>query len=700
MRGISTIIFVLLLCTLSNLIAQNCDPFSPPDVPAAGCACAFPDCDFGLNGFSATLGTLNTNQVFPGCGSNILNNDDWIAFIAGSTSISITLNISNCQGSGANGGTGIQAAFYAACTEPINSTDEGTASLPLDTQCGCTQSNVNLNYNNFVIGQTYYIVIDGCGGDICDYSITVNSGSTTVTDPGDPTAISGPTTVCPGATATYTTDALLGITDYDWIVTGGGSIISENGNTVTIQWNSPGTISVSGANACFTTTSVDLPVMVMALPSLTAEGEYCDDEAGYTYPGNGQLYTVGTHMIDEVIASGVNAGCTQTTILTVSLNSTYFIDVARTICQGESVVIGGVPYTLDGTYNINLTTQYTGCDSTIFLDLLVLDPLSVIAPPDDLGCTINQVFLNGALSNGDSYTWSTPDGGYICAGENTSVITVCSPGTYCLEVAYVGIDAQSGLPITCTDQTCVTVNEDTNGPTLSASGSDISCGGANDGSATVNVTGGGVAPFIYIWNTTPIQAAQTITDLAAGNYTVTVTGANGCTEEISVFVIEPTPIVLDMSSVDATCVGEATGSATVSPSGGAIGYTYAWNTIPVQTGATINNIPTGDYTVTVTDMNGCTNENSVTVGEALPLALTIDPTDIICNGENTGTATANGSGGTNSFSYEWNTTPVQTTQMATGLSAGDYTVIITDTNGCSESESITINEPAVFFYIC
>ena len=159
------------LCLPLTVFSQNCDPLSPPDVPAAGCACAFPDCSFGLNGFSATLGTLNTTQTFPGCANNILNNDDWIAFIAGSTSINITLNITNCQGVGNNGGLGVQAAFYSGCSDPINPTDEGIASGPLDTQCGCTTNNITLDYNNFVVGQTYYIVIDGCGGDICDYLI-------------------------------------------------------------------------------------------------------------------------------------------------------------------------------------------------------------------------------------------------------------------------------------------------------------------------------------------------------------------------------------------------------------------------------------------------------------------------------------------------------------------------------------------------
>ena len=692
MRGISTIVFVLLLCTFSNLSAQNCDPLSPPDVPAAGCACAYPDCNFGLNGFAATLGTLNTAQTFPGCTNNILNNDDWIAFIAGSTTIDITLVITNCQGIGGNGGTGIQAGFYAGCSTPTGPNDEGISTDPLDLQCGCTQNNVNLNYNNFVVGQTYYIVIDGCGGDICDYSIVVNSGSTMVNDPGDPSGIFGPDVLCPGTTATYTTDALPGIVDYDWIVSAGGTIISENGNSITIQWNSSGTISVSGSNACFTTNDVTLPVTVQPLAPLTAQGEYCDNEAGYVYPPNGQLYQAGFHMIDEILTSGPNAGCVQTTNLTVDLNPTYFIDVSRTICEGESVIIGGVPYTQQGTYNISLTTLFTGCDSIIFLDLTVLNPMSIILPPPDLGCTTNQVTINGALSQGDTYNWSTPDGGFICAGNNTPVITACSPGTYCLEVTYFGFDPETGQ-VTCTDQSCVTVNQDNNAPSITASATNVSCGGADDGTATASVVSGGVGPFIYVWNTNPIQATQTISNLSAGSYTVTITGSNGCTADMTVQVDEPSPIVLDMSSMDAGCSGASTGSATVSPSGGAPGYAYEWNTNPAQMGATANNIPAGNYTVTVTDLNGCSNENSVLVGEATDVTLSIDNEDVMCNNENTGTATANGSGGSGTYTYSWNTNPEQVSQTATGLSAGAYTVVITDSNGCTESEDVTINEP-------
>ncbi|MFT5384093.1 MAG: hypothetical protein ACI81W_001493, partial [Saprospiraceae bacterium] len=397
MRRILTIVSVL-LCTLFNVYAQNCDPNSPPNLPAAGCACAFPDCSFGLNGFAATLGTLNTVQPFPGCGGNVLNNDDWIAFIAGSTTISITINIANCQSMGGN--VGVQAGFYANCTEPVNNTDEGTSSNPLSLQCGCTTQPINLIYNSFIIGQTYYIVIDGCGGDICDYDIVVNSGSTMVDPPGPLGAITGPTTVCPGYTATYTVDPVSGINDYNWLVTG-GTIVSENANTVTITWGAGGNVSAFGENACYFTNIVDLNVIVQALPDLTAEGDYCDTEAGYVYPANGLTYTSGQHTIVSIVDSGPNIGCFQNTILTVNTHPTYNQTFDEVICFGDQVIYGGLPYSQEGTYDVPLFTTLYQCDSNITLNLTVLDPLSVVnlLPPfTEITCSNTSVQIDGSNS--------------------------------------------------------------------------------------------------------------------------------------------------------------------------------------------------------------------------------------------------------------------------------------------------------------
>src|SRR5690606_15658717 len=93
-----------------------------------------------------------------------------------------------------------------------------------------------------------------------------------------------------------------------------------------------------------------------------------------------------------------------------------------------------------------------GCDSTVFLDLTVLNPTVVLEPPDDLGCNVSEVLINASMSTGDVYSWFT-SGGFICSGDGTPVITACAPGIYCLTVTSYGIN--EGNTIECTDEMCV-----------------------------------------------------------------------------------------------------------------------------------------------------------------------------------------------------------------------------------------------------
>ncbi len=704
MRPKFTLVFVLILLGFSFSNAQDCDPTSPPDEAAAGCACAYPDCDVGLSGFSGTLGDPNGFVTpIPECtdgAGGTFHNDDWIAFIAGSTSISITITPSNCNTVG--GLTGVQAGFYGNCDASASA--EGIPSDGLLVQCSCSSSALTLDYDAFVCGQTYYIFLDGCGGSVCDYDIVVNSGSTTLNPPGPLGSITGPTDVCPGQTVTYTIDEVFCVPDYDWTVTGGGVIVSEDGATCTVTWNSGGSISTFGENACFMTNiSPPLNVNVTPLADLFAEGNYCDNEPGFLFPpgSGGTLYTAGVWTITETLTSGPNIGCTQNTILTVTTTPTYNQVVDRVICFGDQVTYGGLPYMMGGSYDIPLQTTTYLCDSNITLNLTVLDPLSFInlTPPlDQITCTNTSVIVDGSQSfpaqDIQQYLWTTFDGD-ICGGQGSPVMTACAPGNYCLEVSYSQFDPTTGVNVSCSDQSCIEITENIDAPSLSIVGTDLSCGGAGDGSATVTITGG-QPDFLIAWNDVNNSTTETVEDLPAGTYTVAVFSlTNGCTAQETITILEPDAIQLDMSSVDALCNGGNDGTASVVASGGSPDYTYEWNTTPVQVGTTATGLAAGTYTVIVTDANDCTSENTVDVGQAMPMSVTIDGVDILCNGENTGTATANGLGGSGVYTYSWNTSPEQVDQTAINLTANSYTVIITDENGCTATESITLNEEAV-----
>ncbi|MBW8051306.1 MAG: PKD domain-containing protein [Cytophagales bacterium] len=143
-----------------------------------------------------------------------------------------------------------------------------------------------------------------------------------------------------------------------------------------------------------------------------------------------------------------------------------------------------------------------------------------------------------------------------------------------------------------------------------------------------------------------------------------------------------------------SCKSANDGEATVIVTGGTLPYSYLWNTNPAQTGQTASGLDKGNYTVTVTDANGCIATANVTINEPKQLNVNIaPPSHVTCYDGSDGQAIANATGGTPPFSFLWNTNPPQTTDTATGLSAGTYTVTVTDLNGCVETKNVNINQP-------
>lgn len=148
--------------------------------------------------------------------------------------------------------------------------------------------------------------------------------------------------------------------------------------------------------------------------------------------------------------------------------------------------------------------------------------------------------------------------------------------------------------------------------------------------------------------------------------------------------------VISFSSVSPGC-GSSNGSITASPNGGNSPYTYLWSTTPAQTTATATGLSAGSYTVTVNDVNNCTSDSTFTIGTTPSLTLTTSSTAVACNGGSNGTATVNASSGTTPYTYQWNTTPVQTSSTATGLTAGNYTVTVNDNAGCQNTITVAVN---------
>ncbi|MBN4051560.1 hypothetical protein JYU16_01975, partial [bacterium AH-315-M05] len=227
---------------------------------------------------------------------------------------------------------------------------------------------------------------------------------------------------------------------------------------------------------------------------------------------------------------------------------------------------------------------------------------------------------------------------------------------------------------------------------LSISKTDISCFGVCDGAAIPAVTGG-TLPYTYLW----LPGGNGL-NLCAGIYTLTVTDANGCDTTVSVTITEPPPLVVSItSSVNIDCFGNCNGFAQADATGGTPPYTYMWNTLPVTIGDTLSGLcPAGTYCVTVTDANGCSDSACVTITEPPVLIATlISSTNVSCNGLCDGSATFSASGGTPPYAYVWNTVPVISDSIVTGLCPGTYCGTVMDANGCTDSVCITITQPPI-----
>ncbi|MCW5922175.1 MAG: choice-of-anchor L domain-containing protein [Saprospiraceae bacterium] len=240
----------------------------------------------------------------------------------------------------------------------------------------------------------------------------------------------------------------------------------------------------------------------------------------------------------------------------------------------------------------------------------------------------------------------------------------------------------------CAETAFVTIGQP---PQLAATIATLSvkCAGGADGSATVTVTGG-VGPYTYKWSDSAGQTTPTASNLSAQDYSVTTTDANGCTLVTTASVLAPPPLSAVVSNTNALCNG-GTATANATPSGGTGPYTYKWSDAAGQTTATANNLLAGNYTVTITDQNGCTLTNSVSIFQPEAIQLTATVQNVTCFGGSNGQITAQPSGGVAPFTFLWSSN--ETTAAITGKMAGGYTVTATDANGCTAVLQETITVP-------
>lgn len=294
---------------------------------------------------------------------------------------------------------------------------------------------------------------------------------------------------------------------------------------------------------------------------------------------------------------------------------------------------------------------------------------SLVTPPLCNGGSDGAIDLSVTGGNPSySYLWST--------GDTSQDISALVAGTYTVTVT-------DQTP--CSTATNIVVTEPM--PIVIAPvATDLSCNGSGDGMVTTNASGG-TGAFTYLWSNG--ATTQNIDSIAAGPYMVTVTDANGCTEVDSATAAEPSAIVFADSLSLPLCNGDSNGSLLVTPSGGAGSYTYLWSTGDVTPSTGL--IPTGTYSVVVTDTTGCSQTHSILLPEPAPFSVSSVATNPGCIGSSNGAIDLTPQGGTPAYSYLWNTG--DTIEDLTGLTATVFIVLVSDANGCSDADTIILNNP-------
>ena len=321
--------------------------------------------------------------------------------------------------------------------------------------------------------------------------------------------------------------------------------------------------------------------------------------------------------------------------------------------------------------------------------------------------SIDLTVAGGAVNY--TYAWTTTDGSGLDAAVADQ--TGLGPGTYKVVVTDNNL-CTIEKTYTLTEPTPLAITEIVS----SHNGFEITCNGANDASIDITASGG-TSVYTYAWTTADGSgldaAVADQTGLGPGTYKVEISDSNNCKIDKTYTISEPDVLSLSQSSsdfngFDASCSGGVDATIDLTITGGAPTYSYAWTTTDGSgldaTAEDQSGLSAGTYDVIVTDLNGCQISDSFLITEPPPIVLTSILSDfngfnISCNGESDGSIDITVSGGTISggdtdYTYEWTTlngTGLDTSVPdQTGLSAGTYTVKITDSNNCSLTRSIDI----------
>ncbi|MEO8149616.1 MAG: SprB repeat-containing protein, partial [Bacteroidia bacterium] len=690
------------------------------------------------NSCSTTSTVTVSGSSFPVIGSAITNNVSCSGGNNGSISITVTgnnpINYQWSDGVTTEDRLNLNSGTYTVTvTDTYSCTVTGsyTITSPLaititpnitNSTCGINNGSISLTVNGGAGGYNYLWNTGATTSSI--NNILQGSFQVTVTDG------NGCTKIAAANVSSEASPAISNVTSSNVSCNGGsnGSItIITTGGTLPLSFNwsngittqnqnnlSSGTytVTVTDANGC-----TDAATQVIIEPSqlslnVTNNPATCGLSNGsaqvvvsggtvsYSYLWNNgnttnSLINLAPATYNVTVTDG--NGCTATGSLTVTnLDGPVITNVTVTniTCNGSNN--GGISITTSGgaapiQYNWsngistqNISGLISGTYTVIVMDAnnctntitqILTQPAALTASTSATSSTCGQSNGSATVTAGGgtgsyTYQWNT--------GNTLNLISNEASGTYIVTVT----DGNG-----CTRSATAVINNQS-GPVIgSITPAHVSCNGGNDGTITISVTGG-TAPITYNWSNGATTAGNN--NLSSGIYTITVTDANGCTATQSTTITSPTIISVTASSTAASC-NQNTGSVSAIASGGTGTLSYQWNTGAIST--IVINLPAGTYSVTVTDANGCTQTDNANISNLTgPAISNTIANDVTCNGGNNGSITTSIAGGTPPLTYTWNNGA--TTQNNNNLTAGNYTLTVTDANGCQASTTQLITEPS------
>ena len=341
-----------------------------------------------------------------------------------------------------------------------------------------------------------------------------------------------------------------------------------------------------------------------------------------------------------------------------------------------------------GVYKVIVKDIY-GCSDSI--SAAVNEPLKVVTKiiaTDSVNCfngsdgSITTATTGG--SNGYKYYWND------ASKQTTSVAKSLKKGVYKMIIKDI---------YGCSDSLTAIVNEPTKVIVTLVSIDSVNCYNGDDGSIVMKYVGGNNG-FKFIWedftrNTTTMTVDSKISKIKKGVYRLTASDIYGCYDTLSAKVNEPAKVTVNITSIDSVnCFQGSDGSITTNTTGGSNGYKFLWNDKNNQKTSKALGLKKGTYKLLVTDFYGCKDSVVGIVQEPIKVSIQVTQVDSgFCFGYSDGSVATITSGGTGSYKWRWNTTPVQTTSKAIGLKKGSYTVIVKDVYGCSDSATGIVNDP-------